>query len=371
MKREIANIVRFCLAAAAMFVGLDCSPVTVPSGRPEREEPAPVTPVNDTDTDTDIDSGTDSGTIVLAYVSSWTSKMPDPSLVTHINYAFGHVTDNFKSVRIDNESRLNSIIRLKDKNPSLKVLLSVGGAESGNFSEMAADENFRKSFCKDCKAVVDRLGLDGIDIDWEFPGHPIGNISSSPDDTENFTLLMRDLRSELGDGALLTYASASNADYVNVGDIIEYVDFVNAMEYDMGYPPNMHDAALYRSSRYGCWISVDEGIKAHLNKGVPKEKLVMGMPFFGRGTDPYGFDVAFSKNPWIPEGYSEGWDDTAKEPYIADSSGKLVLTFENERSISEKCKYIKASGLKGGMYWELGEDDSDLTLSKVVAGELL
>ena len=89
-------------------------------------------------------------TVVVAYVTSWTDVQPDPSVMTHINYAFGHVNETFDGVRIDNPQRLRSVVALKEKVPSLQVLLSVGGWESGGFSEMATDEGRRQRFADDC-----------------------------------------------------------------------------------------------------------------------------------------------------------------------------------------------------------------------------
>lgn len=354
--------------AAVTFVSMLVS-CTKPTDTPlpefprrEREEPAP-------DFEKEIPS--DTGVVIVAYASSWTSVLPNPKYVTHVNYAFGHVGGDFESVRIDNDSRLKRIVALKKNAPHLRVLLSIGGWGSGNFSEMAASEKHRTAFAKACKAVVDKYGLDGIDIDWEYPTSNSAGISSSPNDSKNFTLLMKDLRSALGNRLLLTYASSCDAGYVNAKDVIKYVNFVNDMAYDMGAPPGGYNAALHRSSKFGCWCSSEESINAHLRSGIPKEKLVMGMPFYGRGTSPYGHDIPFSKTPEIKSGCSEGWDDTAKVPYIIDSGGTLVLCFENERSITEKCRYIREQGLRGGMYWELGSDDADLTLSRTVAEQLL
>ena len=84
--------------------------------------------------------------VVVAYVTSWTRTMPDPTVMTHINYAFGHVNEQFNGVRIDNEKRLRDIVSLKKKNSNLRIMLSIGGWGSGRFSEMAADEANRKAF---------------------------------------------------------------------------------------------------------------------------------------------------------------------------------------------------------------------------------
>ena len=149
--------------------------------------------------------------VVIAYVTSWSSVIPDPAHITHINYAFGHVTNSFDGVRIDNPQRLKTLVALKEVKPELKVMLSVGGWGSGRFSEMASTDERRKAFAKDCLRVVEEFGLDGIDIDWEYPTSDMAGISASPDDTENFTLLMKELRRVLPAEMQLTMASAANA----------------------------------------------------------------------------------------------------------------------------------------------------------------
>ena len=107
--------------------------------------------------------------IVVAYVTSWSRIMPDPNMITHTNYAFGHVNSSFNGIRIDNPERLKEIVALRTQSPNLKIQLSVGGWGSGGFSEMADDDDSRNLFAKDCKRVVDEFLLDGIDIDWEYP----------------------------------------------------------------------------------------------------------------------------------------------------------------------------------------------------------
>ena len=91
--------------------------------------------------------------------------MPDPTLMTHLNYAFGKVTDTFDGMTIQNTDFLRKVMKLKEQNPELKIILSIGGWTAGNFSEMAADARCRMGFAQDCKKAVDEYGLDGIDID--------------------------------------------------------------------------------------------------------------------------------------------------------------------------------------------------------------
>lgn len=296
--------------------------------------------------------------IVGAYLMGVRNELPDVNLVTHINYAFGHVNETFDGVLLPEGKGLSQVVGLKKDKPSLKVLLSIGGWGSGRFSEMASDPLKRKSFARDCARIVKESGLDGIDIDWEYPGSGLAGISSSPDDRTNFTLLMRDLRASLGKRSLLTIASVCNADYIDFKAVLPYLDYVNVMSYDMG-TQHTHHAALYRSG-YAGHCTADEAVRKHIDAGVPRQKIVMGMPFYGRGVEGY-----------VPyrEGESsdvEFWDDTAKVPMILDSLGNMLFGYENARSIAEKCRYIVSGGLRGGMYWEYNADNASHDLARAV-----
>ena len=301
--------------------------------------------------------------IVLAYVTSWSSIIPDPTYLTHINYAFGHVNETFDGVRVDNEERLKQIVALRKDKPSLKVFLSIGGWESGRFSEMAAEERTRESFAKDCKRVVDEFGLDGIDIDWEYPTSDLAGISSSPADKDNFTLLMRDIRKEIGEGKLLTLATAASAEFIDFRGIDPYIDYVNIMTYDMGNPP-YHHSGLYRSE-YTRKISVDEAVMAHMNAGISFNKLVMGIPFYGRGNDKVK-NFSDYKNLVNLTGFEKKWDDAAKAPYLVDEKGEYACGYDDPRSIAIKCEYILEKGMLGAMYWDYDGDDTEGTLRKAV-----
>ena len=302
--------------------------------------------------------------IIVAYVTSWSRIMPDPAYMTHINYAFGHVNNTFDGIRIDNEERLKSLVNLKKDHPSLKIILSIGGWGSGRFSEMAANEEYRKSFAKDCKRVIDEFGLDGVDLDWEYPTSNMAGISASPDDTKNFTLLMRDIRAEISKSKLLTLATAANAKYIDFKGIDPYIDFVNIMTYDMGTPP-YHHAGLYRSSKYTRGQSVAEAVEAHVDAGMPINKLVLGMPFYGRGgKDLKGFTNY--KNLSTLTDHNREWDDEAKAPYLTNKDGEFVCTYDDPRSIALKCQFIIDKGMLGAMYWDYDGDDNDGTLRKAV-----
>lgn len=301
--------------------------------------------------------------VVVAYVTSWTQVMPDPAQVTHINYAFGHVNNTFNGIRIDNESRLRTLTELKKQYPKLKVLLSVGGWGSGRFSEMAATTENRAQFAEDCRRVVKEYHLDGIDIDWEYPGSSAAKISSSPDDKAHYTLLMQEIRKRTGKASLLTLASVADAKYIDFKAIEPIVDFVNIMTYDMGNPP-YHHAGLYRS-RYTSGISVDEAVTAHVNAGIPLAKLVLGIPFYGHGRNGIAGFIDYKEIVNLT-GYTKKWDEEAMVPYLENDQAEFVCTYETPESIAIKCDYLLKRGMLGAMYWEYGGDTEDGVLRKAV-----
>lgn len=309
--------------------------------------------------------GTVNAKRIVAYVTSWSDVMPDPKSMTNINYAFGHVTDSFDGVRIDNESRLRDIVALKKKNRKLEVQLSIGGWGSGNFSEMAADPVKRAAFAKDCKKVVDEYGLDGIDIDWEYPGSSLAGISSSPEDKDNYQLLMQDIRKAIGDGKLLTLASPATVSFYEFSPLMPYVDFVNIMAYDLNRPP-YHHSALFRSELSG-EMTADEGVRAHMEAGVPAEKIVLGVPFYGHGKKGEYPDFINYRDIKPGEGLKEMYDEVACMPYMVNDAGEMVICYDNPESLKRKCRYVNDSGLGGIMYWDYAGDTDKGDLRKTIS----
>jgi len=325
-------------------------------------------PVQSQDQETPITN--QEGYFVVGYATYWDTTMPDPALLTHINYSFAHIKSDFETLDIKTESRLAQIASLKKSNPGLKVLLSIGGWGAGNFSEMAASESHRKKFCQNCLKAIEKFNLDGIDLDWEFPTSNMAGISASPNDSKNFSLLVKELRAVLGNERLLTMASAANAKYVDFGSCIEYFNFVNLMTYDMGWPP-YHNAGLYKSSM--TQLSCDESVALHVKAGIPLEKIVLGIPFYGHGngTDFTGEGLAYRDIQYDPSQYSVRRDNDAQVPYLVNAQGTMVLSYDDETSVGLKADYIKDKGLKGAMYWNIEADDDNRTLSKAIASRLL
>ena len=236
------------------------------------------------------------------------------------------------------------------------------GAFQRNGGRRGVPEKVRREL----PAVDEEYGLDGIDIDWEYPTQKSAGISCSPEDTQNFTLLMRDLRKVLGKKKLLTCATIASGEYIDFGNCIKYIDLVNVMSYDMASPPK-HHSPLYASDISG-WMTTDAAVKKHLEKGVPHDKLVVGMPFYGRGLTPY---KAYVPRPQVLTGVEEKWSAESQVPYMTDKKGNFVLGFENVKSVTAKCHYIIEHDLRGAMYWEYADDYEQGDLRTAVAQCLL
>lgn len=311
-----------------------------------------------------IEETSENDAVVAAYIVHDSDVMPDLRWVTQINYAFGLVDQNtFDRIIILNESRFAQIAALKEENPEINILLSLGGWGAGGFSEMAADSVKRKAFALDCKRIVDKYNIDGIDVDWEYPSSDEAGISATPDDINNFTLLIKDIREAIGSDKILTIATIADALYVDFPAVIDYLDMVNIMAYDIARPP-YHHSPLYRSSHAGR-ITTEEAVYAHIKAGVPPEKLVLGIPLYGHGIDSLP-DYTYYADILKLENYTFHWDDTAKVPYMTDSEGKFVLCYEDTNSVRIKCNYIREKKLRGIMYWEYTLDAPHLPLIKTI-----
>ena len=314
--------------------------------------------------------------MIIAYYTENSSALPDPSCLTHINYAHGRFVDKETGdggIWIEKPELLEKVIALKQQKPSLKVLLMIGGwgDKADGFSMMARDARKRTLFCQSCKEHIDNYGLDGIDIDWEYPTAGPSENGKHPDDTRNFNLVLKELRETIGNTKIISYASSASADYVDWKTAMLYMDYVNVMTYDMGDPP-YHNAPLYYSAAITKKRSVDQSITQHFAAGVPLNRQVMGVPFYGHGTDPYKDDVKFNEMAGIfSSSKYEGknirkWDSVAKVPYLVDESGNFLLGYDDQESVTYKGQYVVQKNLLGAMFWEYRHDDSQGTLRKAL-----
>ena len=314
--------------------------------------------------------------MIIAYYTENSSALPDPACLTHINYAHGRFVDKETGdggIWIEKPELLEKVVALKQQKPSLKVLLMIGGwgDKADGFSMMARDPKKRTLFCQSCKEHIDNYGLDGIDIDWEYPTAGPSENGKHPDDTRNFNLVLKELRETIGNTKIISYASSASANYVDWKTAMLYMDYVNVMTYDMGDPP-YHNAPLYYSAAITKKRSVDQSITQHFAAGVPLNSQVMGVPFYGHGTDPYKDDVKYNEMEGIfSSSKYEGknirkWDAVAKVPYLVDESGNFLLGYDDQESVTFKGQYVVQKKLLGAMFWEYRHDDSKGTLRKAL-----
>lgn len=324
------------------------------------------------------------GRVAIAYVTYYGKAIPDPMLMTHINYAFAelYVKDGvYKGFKLQgSEDRFRQVVALKKKNPNLKISLSFShtvtnedNSQGGGFSALAKSDEYRKAFAKDCRDFCSKWGIDGIDIDWEFPGLSWSGHACDPSvDVENHVLLMKQLRETLGTRYLLTYAgyvknvieTDEGRKYIDIAAVDPYVDFVNVMTYDMDSAPS-HQSALRDKSAY---VDCERAIKAYTDAGVAASKLVLGIPFYGRmsfdkspGAIDYNKIIMLDKNDYK----IDNWDSDANVPYVT-YKGTYYCGYDNEKSIAIKGDWIRSLGMKGMMYWDYNADDNQHTLCKAV-----
>ncbi|MBZ9729137.1 glycoside hydrolase family 18 protein [Salegentibacter sp. JZCK2] len=313
--------------------------------------------------------------------------------LTHINYAFANIQDGeVIEGNPEDKKRLKKINSLKEDNPDLKILISVGGwTWSGGFSEAVATKTAREQFANSGISFLQNHKIDGIDLDWEYPGQPgAGNIHS-PEDEQNFSLILKLFRKKLDSlgqvdqrNYLLTIATAANQEYldhVELDKIHPYLDFINIMSYD--YQGGWNDFTSHHTNLYVSETDPDDykqstktAVKEHLATRVPSEKIVVGVAFYGRGwheTENKNFGLhqkasgnAFSINyrelkDSVKTGkYERHWDKEAKAPFLWREATRTFITYDDPQSIKEKAQFIKENNLGGAMFWQYHGDDGEL-----------
>ena len=345
-------------------------------------------------------------------------KLPAAQL-THLNYAFaniehGEIVVGTPAVDTEGHDNFAQLRALKKRAPHLKTLISVGGWEwSGQFSDVALTPESRARFAQSGVAFIRRHGFDGVDIDWEFP--VAGGLESNvrrPDDKANYTLLLRALRDALDDAGkadrrhyLLTAAVGNNDSFLantEVAAVGRTLDWMNIMAYDLNGPwsllsghvaPLFNDPAMTQPGT-NPKNNIASIVDAYMAAGVPAEKIVLGVPFYGyswkgcpaanngqyqtcagkgRGTWEDGaLDYADLAARLIDrDGFKRYWNDAAKVPYLFNATTSEFVTYDDERSLREKARFIKARRLAGAMFWQITGDDKKHALLGTLARDLL
>ncbi|PYI36129.1 hypothetical protein BP00DRAFT_432538 [Aspergillus indologenus CBS 114.80] len=354
---------------------------------------------------------------VIGYYESWMARkschkvtptdLPLDAL-THINFAFAYIDpDSYQIVTMDSDtpsSLFQDTTNVKSIKSDIEVFVSVGGwtfsdnntATQPVYGEIAADATKRQTFADNVVHFLKQYGFDGLDIDWEYPG--AGDRGGSPEDTENYVLLLKTLRETFdasGSKFGLTFTAPSSYWYLRWFDLpnmIKYADWINLMTYDL----------------HGVWDSTDpigSIVQAHTNLteiklaadlfwrvNIPPEKLVMGFGFYGRSftladksctTPGCPFKGASSPGPCSDTGgilahyeimdVLNGASTSSKRSTITPVHDKTdavnYFTFDGDQWVSyddattfaQKVAWANEVGIGGAMIWASDLDDDKYT----------
>lgn len=337
------------------------------------------------------------------YHRAYTAADVPADRLTHVIYAFANVSDTGECVLSNpgtDQTRLSALRQLKQQHPHLKVLLSIGGAaQSTHFTIAAASGSSRQHFAQTAIQLVTAAGLDGIDIDWEYP--------HGTQEKENFVALLAELRHQLGSSAggssLLTIAAgptAGNFDGIDWRKAQASLDWLNLMTYDYhgawskrtDFLAPLHAASddpapPTQRATYNAAATVD----AYREFGVPAAKLVLGVVFYGfgwqgvadvnhglfqsnTGPAPGGrghgvFDYQGLQAEYL-ETYPRYWHAEAQSPWLYNAETGVMISYDDPESLSSKAAFVRTRRLGGMMIWELSMDDANHSLVKVLSAKL-
>jgi chitinase len=339
--------------------------------------------------------------IITAYVFArgvaLTAGQIDPARLTRINYAFANIQGGRMVPGSPADAQNFATLRsMRSANPHLTILVSLGGwLWSTNFSDMALTGESRAIFEDSVMQFLTRYDLDGLDIDWEYPGLPGAGHPFRAEDKQNFTALLKELRERFDASArrgrrlYLTIAMGASDEVITnteMQKVQRYVDTVNLMTYDY-YEPGSESitgnhAPLYADPADPKSASSADTVRAFQRAGVPAEKILLGVPFYGHewgqvkdqnhGLFQVGKAVPGAYTPFsaidttmLASGFTRYWDDAAKVPYLYNPQQHIFISYEDPQSLKLKCQYIRTQKLGGIMFWEYFGDSSGKLLQTI------
>jgi chitinase len=322
----------------------------------------------------------------------------DPHSLTRINYAFANIQDGRMVPGAPTDAQnLAFLTALRRENSSLTVLVSVGGwLGSGNFSDVALTKASREVFIQSVMDFLKLYDLDGLDVDWEYPGMAGAGHPFRSEDKQNFTYLLKELRERFdkeakttGRHLYLTIAMGAFDEVIahtEMAKVQRYVDTVNLMTYDYyeagADATTGNHAPLFEDPADPKKASSDAGVKAFEKAGVPAAKILLGVPFYGRmwGEVPDQNHGLFQPGKPIPnayapynliagtmlnQGFIRFWDSASSVPYLYNAEKHIFVSYEDPESLKAKCSYVLSHKLGGVMFWEYFGDTSGQLLGAI------
>jgi chitinase len=287
-----------------------------------------------------------------------------------------------------------------------KVMVSIGGwTLSETFPVVAADPVKRANFAHNCVRVLHNYSFDGIDIDWEYPCYT--EHKGTPADKQNYTLFMKQIRDSIdaygklvNQKMLLTAAYGAPASLntsIEWENLVPFMDYFNMMTYDFngGWSEDAnHNSPLY-APRSGDTNALSNCQYRLINTyKVPKEKINMGVPFYGRsliGKPGIKLDLhgkqhtgAIDTITFIPDiggtlyynillqkdKFEEKWDDKSQVPYLVGKGDlNTFVSYDDPKSIKLKAEFVKANELAGVIIWELTGDYTEKAPGSGIVGQ--
>jgi chitinase len=261
---------------------------------------------------------------------------------------------------------------------------------------MALTKESRSRFIESVVEFVDRYKLDGLDIDWEYPGMTGAGNRFRSEDKLNYTLILQELRtrfnreqSRLGRPLLLSVAAGASSEFIahtELGRVQRYLDTVNLMAYDYYEPGSEkisgNHAPLYTDPADPKRVSADRSVQEFERAGVPARKIVLGVPFYGHvwgDVGPTGHGL-FQPGVTVPNafanygnivtnmlnnGFTRYWDAAASVPYLYSEQKRQFVSYEDPESLALKCAYVRRKGLAGVMFWDYMGDPTGALLNTI------
>ena len=316
---------------------------------------------------------------VIAYYAGDEKSIDEFDLqgVDQIIYSFLHLKGNKLAIDDKKDSlTLLNVINQKKKYPKLKVLVSLGGwGGCETCSDIFSSKKARTEFAISTANIIESFNADGIDLDWEYPGisgYP--GHSYKPEDRENFTDLIIQLRKYMKKDHILSFAAgASNRFFENSIEwdkVMPLVNNVNLMTYDFygsGSTKTGHHTALLSNEFQN--RSAESSIEALINLGVnPKQIFIGGAFYIKTFKNVENINNGLNQNAEWNRSYNQisfedvrsnfnfYWDSLANSPYAYDSINKIFATFDDHKSIKLKSQYALDKKLGGIMFWQLMND---------------